>query len=341
MNHKFLIGFTAILILGATKAIAAPIEENPSIPGLIDTPESVQLKEPQSDVQETLGDRPNSAVTVYPHQGDKSNAATLYVRGIPILTFLGSSTTSRDLKKREIEDSINRNTTEASTPPNPGIESPVERAQIVASRLNQMILEKLDPRMITVSWNAQSESYSIKVNGEELVKMDSQTILPDTTNKLDQDALQATNRLRRLMGDAPPLQEIADLPKLKRSTAQEHSLRRAPQEYGFRPSKPGTLKAVRGQIKGLASWYGKGFHGRRTANGERYNQNALTAAHKSLPFGTRVRVTNINNGQSVVVRINDRGPFVGRRVIDLSAAAARAIGMVHSGVAPVRIEILP
>lgn len=91
---------------------------------------------------------------------------------------------------------------------------------------------------------------------------------------------------------------------------------------------------------GKASWYGPGFHGRLTANGERYNQNAMTAAHRSLPFGTRVRVTNVNNGRSVVVRINDRGPFIRGRVIDVSAAAAHNLGMVHHGVVPVRLQVL-
>ncbi len=91
---------------------------------------------------------------------------------------------------------------------------------------------------------------------------------------------------------------------------------------------------------GKASWYGPGFHGRRTANGEIYNSNALTAAHRSLPFGTRVRVTNIHNGRSVVVRINDRGPFIGGRIIDVSAGAARRLNMISSGIAPVRLEIL-
>lgn len=75
-----------------------------------------------------------------------------------------------------------------------------------------------------------------------------------------------------------------------------------------------------------ASWYGPGFHGRLTANGERFDQNALTAAHRSLPFGTRVRVTSASTGRSVVVRINDRGPFVRGRSIDLARAAARVIG---------------
>ncbi len=91
---------------------------------------------------------------------------------------------------------------------------------------------------------------------------------------------------------------------------------------------------------GMASWYGGNFHGRKTANGETYNMNALTAAHKTLPFGTRVRVTNTRNGDSVVVRINDRGPFVGGRVIDLSRAAAGQIGVTASGVAPVKLAVL-
>lgn len=93
-------------------------------------------------------------------------------------------------------------------------------------------------------------------------------------------------------------------------------------------------------IEGRASWYGGKFHGRRTANGERFDMDDLTAAHRTLPFGTKVRVTNARNGRSVVVRINDRGPFIGGRVIDLSRGAADAIGMVRTGVAPVRIERL-
>ncbi|MFN4070245.1 MAG: septal ring lytic transglycosylase RlpA family protein [Thermus caldifontis] len=90
--------------------------------------------------------------------------------------------------------------------------------------------------------------------------------------------------------------------------------------------------------EGLAVWYGPGFHGRRTASGERYDMHALTAAHPSLPFGTRVRVTNLKNGRSVVVRINDRGPFGGRYIIDLSYAAAKAIGALSA--TRVRVEVL-
>ncbi|MEZ0606199.1 septal ring lytic transglycosylase RlpA family protein [Paraburkholderia sp. IW21] len=92
------------------------------------------------------------------------------------------------------------------------------------------------------------------------------------------------------------------------------------------------------QQTGRASWYGRGFHGRRTANGERYNMHALTAAHRTLPLGSYVRVTNPANSRSVVVRINDRGPYARGRVIDLSMAAATALEMRHAGTARVKIE---
>ncbi len=91
---------------------------------------------------------------------------------------------------------------------------------------------------------------------------------------------------------------------------------------------------------GMASYYGKDFHGRKTASGETFNMYDMTAAHKKLPFGTKVRVTNLKNGQSVVVRINDRGPFVHGRIIDLSYAAAKEIGLVEMGVTKVRVEVL-
>jgi rare lipoprotein A len=85
--------------------------------------------------------------------------------------------------------------------------------------------------------------------------------------------------------------------------------------------------AGKGLQQGAASWYGPGFHGRKTANGERFNQHAMTAAHRSLPFGTKVRVVNERTGRAVVVRINDRGPFHGGRIIDLAKAPALALGI--------------
>ena len=95
-----------------------------------------------------------------------------------------------------------------------------------------------------------------------------------------------------------------------------------------------------GHQAGLASWYGPGLYGRRTASGTVHTGAALTAAHRSLPFGTRVRVTNLRNGRTVVVVVDDRGPFVRGRVVDLSLAAARRLGMVRDGVVPVRLEVV-
>jgi rare lipoprotein A len=93
-------------------------------------------------------------------------------------------------------------------------------------------------------------------------------------------------------------------------------------------------------VSGHVSWYGKRFAGRRTASGERFDPKALTMAHRQLPFGTRVRVTNPENGRSVVVRVNDRGPFVRARVADLSHAAARELDMLHDGVILAHLEVL-
>lgn len=94
------------------------------------------------------------------------------------------------------------------------------------------------------------------------------------------------------------------------------------------------------ELVGQASWYGNKYHGRRTASGERYNMRAYTAAHKTLPFGTIVRVTNTANGKTVDVKINDRGPFVKGRIIDLSRKSFEQIGDISKGIAPVKIEII-
>lgn len=271
-------------------------------------------------------------------------AATLYVRGIPVLTFLGSgSIASNDTKMgeaavggygaplRSSQKTASRNQMEEdavigrepSPPPDASNEQndPIWRATAVAAKLNQLNRNGVDAKAIAAYWNARCNCYSIKVNKEELVQINQTTILADTSRNLATDALQATNRLRRLIGNAPPLREIVGRPPAR-------NVARA------------SVGPIRFQISGIASWYGPGFHGNRTAAGERYNQNAMTAAHKSLPFGTRVVVTNLNNGRSVVVRINDRGPFIRGRVIDLSAAAARMLGMMQSGIAPVRVDVL-
>ena len=93
-------------------------------------------------------------------------------------------------------------------------------------------------------------------------------------------------------------------------------------------------------ITGEASWYGPGFYGNRTASGEVYRPGTMTGAHRTLPFGTKVRVTNLWNGRTAVIRINDRGPFVHHRVIDLGHGAASSLGLTASGIAKVRLEVL-
>ncbi|MBI3124285.1 MAG: septal ring lytic transglycosylase RlpA family protein [Ignavibacteriales bacterium] len=87
-----------------------------------------------------------------------------------------------------------------------------------------------------------------------------------------------------------------------------------------------------------ASWYGPRFHGKTTANGEIYNQMALTAAHKSLPFGTLLQITNLRNGKSIIVRINDRGPYIDGRDLDLSKGTAKTLGILHRGVVRVKVQ---
>ena len=110
----------------------------------------------------------------------------------------------------------------------------------------------------------------------------------------------------------------------------------APQRHEAAPAgKPATTQI------GTASWYGPGFHGRETASGETFNQYALTAAHRTLPLGTEAKVTNLDTGQSVHVKINDRGPYVPGRHLDLSHAAAKQIGLTKKGVAKVKIEVKP
>jgi rare lipoprotein A (peptidoglycan hydrolase) len=128
------------------------------------------------------------------------------------------------------------------------------------------------------------------------------------------------------------------------SNARGHALRQ--RRAAWRPARQATrTRAVRAVpagpgLVGVASYYGGRFHGRRTASGVRFDMNGLTAAHRTLPFGTRVRVTHLGNGRTVDVRINDRGPYIGGRIIDLSRGAAGAIGMHHQGVARVKVTVL-
>jgi len=335
---------------------------------------------------------------VVPHAFDQYQAATLYLRGIPVITFLDpnprnplnptrklpssakapeqlgsgavdkaihlapeqspsrSPSQSPSRSSNPVTASSNGPESSPSAPDDRTVSSldeqsdPVLRATRVAALLNYLHQTGLEASAVQVRWDTNHETYQvyldtpgltlptfdtgseagpIAANGENpaaptapvatVVAIDQYTISPDTTGDLAEDALQVANRLRRLLGNASPLTSV------ERPDAPAYRVRQA---------------QVQQVIQGMASWYGPGFHGRRSANGEVYNQNAMTAAHRSLPFGTQVRVTNLQTGKSVVVRINDRGPYTGNRVIDLSAAAAQYLGMIHSGIAPVRLDIL-
>ena len=134
----------------------------------------------------------------------------------------------------------------------------------------------------------------------------------------------------------PPQPVPASLPAPKSTSVTPLSDQRTTVPFEPQPA----VRPARFVQTGIASWYGPGFHGKRTANGEIYDQNALTAAHRSLPLGTNVIVTNLESGQAIEVRINDRGPFVEGRIIDLSLAAAKSIGVYAPGTALVRIGVL-
>lgn len=122
----------------------------------------------------------------------------------------------------------------------------------------------------------------------------------------------------------------------KRASAPAHT-----KQYKINGKYYQPLASARGfSQKGIASWYGKKFHGRKTANGEIYDMYAMTAAHKTLPLGTWVRVHNLNNGRKIVVRVNDRGPFIRDRIIDLSYKAAKKLKITGTGTAPVKIYAL-
>jgi rare lipoprotein A len=290
--------------------------------------------EPQSEamkVGEYQSTEPteDAVAVMQSYEADGRQMATLYVQNIPVLSFIGSEASESPSPAPSPEVKL------PSLTGNPAIAEvsviqrkpavaqdsgdPTVRATAIAAQVNQLHRNGVDANSIRAVWDEPQKRYLIKVGEDTLTAIDPATILADTTNDAEQDALQAANRLRRLLGNAAPLTEVEGAP---------------------RPSTQVSLGSVQITVSGYASWYGPGFNGNLSASGEVFNENAMTAAHPSLPFGTQVRVTNMDNGLSVVVRINDRGPYVGDRLIDLSAGAADVIGLTSSGVAPVRLDVL-
>ncbi|PZD71560.1 Endolytic peptidoglycan transglycosylase RlpA [Acaryochloris thomasi RCC1774] len=254
-----------------------------------------------------------SLTQLYSHEILGKSAVTLYVKDIPVVTFLGDSSKAKAAAGTKVAGDASIDETK----------DPMWRATTVAAKINQFQQSGANADLVRVIWDKKQKTYVIRVQDEQLLAINQETILPKTTKDVAEDALKITNLLRRQLGEDKALTDIPGRPKPKIAKAAKNK-----------------NAAVRYQLSGQASWYGGYFHGRKTASGERYNQNALTAAHKTLRFGTRVRVTNLNNGRSVVVRINDRGPFVRGRIIDMSRKGAQAIGLTGSGVAPVRVDVL-
>lgn len=146
---------------------------------------------------------------------------------------------------------------------------------------------------------------------------------------------------RHVTANPPPSQPAPASPATIESSRSATSVGAPASPPSPKRAKSPSSPAPEGYVEeGNASWYGVPFNGRHASNGEIYDMNKLTAAHRTLPFDTMVRVTNLNNGKSTVVRITDRGPFVENRIIDLSLAAARQIDSVGPGVVPVRVEVI-
>ncbi|AFZ00484.1 septal ring lytic transglycosylase RlpA family protein [Calothrix sp. PCC 6303] len=373
MNQRHLWTVVALLsaILGTPLSCRSQTSTAKVVPVASATPspanDAVKVGEYQNKVNSSV-----TAAEIHTHSLAGKQAATVYLRNIPLLTFVGQeqAVSSGETKIGTVNNvggiqmyaPSAMETTKVATvgiegdltvnPANSDEDVAVQKATVAASRINDLIRQKVDAKKITVSWqrngaievanawqdknlsdqSATKGSYVIKFDGQELLRIDGNTRLPDSTNNPAQDALQATNRLRRLVGNASPLTTIENMPNRSPITIPGIGSPKLPTKVAVGP--------VTFTLRGKASFYGYDGSGNKTATGERFNPEAMTAAHRTLPFGTRVRVTNNNNGRSVVVRINDRGPFIRGRVIDLSYGAARVIGMISNGIAPVTVEVL-
>jgi rare lipoprotein A len=364
MNQRYLM--TAVALFSAvvgTPSVGRSQMTNPVVPTSPSLPSNDAMKVGEYQTQSSSPIN-TGATEIHTHNLAGRQAATLYIRNIPVLTFVGQQLEASSETKVGAVASENSPTNVGasgvstdlsnqgiSNQSNQSSDDPVQRASVVAARVNDLIRQRIDASKITVSWRggetpplvtgnkglaSPQESiarYVIQVNGQELVAIDDSTRLPDSTKNRASDALQATNRLRRLIGNASPINEIADLP-INLPSISMPKLPKIKLPDGI------SVEPIKVAMRGVASFYGYDGSGNRTATGERFNPEGMTAAHRHLPFGTRVRVTNTHNGRSVVVRINDRGPFIRGRVLDLSYGAARILGMLGNGVAPVKIEVL-
>lgn len=252
--------------------------------------------------------------TLYSYTIDGQAAATVYVRDLPIISFVDQG---------------------------PELASPLERATHLTSQLNQLAQGPPGSAEITVDLLDSDRAdgtayYLIKIDQDPLVAVDQGVLLTHDKNNHAIAALMAANRLRRLLFDAPPLSSVPQPAVIEPDPIAAESTQNQPAPDVQDQQEP-TLQAQTQDLdldvvaveQGIASFYDHPAAA-----------HPLTAAHRTLPFGTRVRVTNIENGAQAVVEINDRGPFIPGRVIDVSIAAAQALRMIQMGIAPVRVEVL-
>jgi rare lipoprotein A (peptidoglycan hydrolase) len=219
-------------------------------------------------------------------------------------------------------------------------QTPTQRAEQSAAALTQFLANGGKPAPLQLA--RQGQNLALQANGQTLALVDQLTarLARHSTHSL---ALGWSHNLQQALR---PLHTSTPLQAYKPVAKSVVALASKPAVVAHAAASPAAVVVPRFKLKGQyaasgqASWYGPGFHGRRAADGSIFNQNALTAAHRSLPFGTMVQVTNRSNGRQCLVRITDRGPFSGGRVIDLSKKAAETIGMLGSGVASVSIQSL-
>ncbi len=234
--------------------------------------------------------------TLYRYQMDDQEVATVYLKDLPIISFVE----------------------------HPDLEPPLLRASSLVAQLNQLAQGaqggevSLAVEEIPAEGTDPQGQYVIQLNDQQLLPIDEGILLAGEKNHTTV-ALTATNRLRRLLFQSPPIKTPPPLPQPETPEPLDPTVLIGRSE----PSQP------QFSDQGYASWYGHGRH-----------PHQLTAAHRQLPFGTQVRVTNLENGKSAVVTIDDRGPFLKGRVIDLSRAAAQTLDMIRAGVVQVRIEVV-
>ncbi len=265
----------------------------------------------------------DSLTRVVPHTENGRAAATVFLRGLPVITYLGpvgEPTAVREVQSDvKVASPVERLKTESKTgePETLGglaaVPNPTERAAIAAATLTEFVRSGLGAETVEAVW--QNGGFWIRLGDRAQFVLEDGVQLPNTTGDREQDALQMANLLRRLLGNAAPLARVTNAP-----------LR------GTVPMQP------RRVFWALASWYGPGLYGRPTATGRLLTRNSFHAAHPYLPLGTTIRITH--GGRSTVLRVEDRGPFYGNRLLDITEAAARALGMLSAGLATVRVEVL-